>query len=271
MLARAARDRDGLAVAAGDGTLAEVAAAMDRARQVLLPLAGGTGNGLARDLGTTRLEAALAAARMGRRRWIDLVRALVRTPAGAVERLVVSTAGAGYAADTVALAGGRFGASIGRGRLPTAWKYPLAAALCAFRASTRGAWVRFDAASPAQVRLTNVMIANSRHAGNFRAFPDADLVDGRLEVLVAAAGPLAQLRHNLAVLSGRYDYSTGPIVQARAVSLRFDAPCRLMLDGELVDAVTAARFSVLPRALRVVALPDSAAEDGGGLIVPDSG
>ena len=67
-----------LAVFGGDGTLAEVVNGMDLERQHLLLLAGGTGNGLARDLGLTSLESSFRAAGTRRIRPLDLIRVTFR-------------------------------------------------------------------------------------------------------------------------------------------------------------------------------------------------
>ena len=121
-LATQARDFDGLAVFGGDGTAADVVNGMAVDRQILLLLAGGTGNGLARDLGLQSLEAAFSAARVGRLRHLDLIRVSFQSQGKAESHLAISTASIGYAAEVVALAN-RFFKPLG------VWCYPLAATL----------------------------------------------------------------------------------------------------------------------------------------------
>jgi len=248
-LAAAAGDRAGLAVVGGDGTVAEAVEGMDRERQVLLVVAAGTGNGLARDLGLARPADALEAVRRGPRRRIDLFRATFLDPSGWHGRLVVSTAGVGFAAEAAARAGRR------HKRLGPA-AYPLAAARQAFAQRPFDVAVRLDGEPPRRLALTNAMVNSTRHAGNFAAFPGTDPADGRLRVLLARAGPAAQLAHAASVLTRTYAYRSGRENEVRAVSLHLTRPATLMLDGELRSGVTAVRFDVLPGALaRAIALP----------------
>jgi len=238
---------DGLAVFGGDGTIAEAVNGMDLDRQRLLLLAGGTGNGLARDLGLRSMGAAFAAARAGHQlRPLDLIRATFQSQGRAVSRLVISTAALGYAAEVVVLAN-RYFKSLGD------WCYPLAATLQAARQAPFSLDVEWDDAPAVERRLSNVMVNNTRHAGNFSAFRASDPGDGQMEVLLARAGFGAQCLHNLAVLSQTYFYATVAEARARTLDLSLHAPQRLMLDGELWEAVTQVRFEVQAGRLRVVA------------------
>ena len=130
---------DSLAVFGGDGTLAEVG--MDLSRQRLLPLAGGTGNGLARDLGLTSIERSFAAARAGRVQSLDLIRVEWEGAAGAGSRLAISTASVGYAARVVALANAYF-------KRLGPWCYPLASTIQAARQTRFPATLALDGGSP---------------------------------------------------------------------------------------------------------------------------
>jgi diacylglycerol kinase family enzyme len=245
-LAASAQTVEGLAVFGGDGTLAEVVNGMNLERQKLLMLAGGTGNGLARDLGLTSLEAAFAAARAGRVRQLDLVRVTFRQRSEEWSRLAISTASVGYAAEVVLLSN-RFFKWLG------ALCYPLAATLQAARQTTFPLVLRLDDNAPAEQRLSNVMVNNTRHAGNFSAFRRSDPGDGQMEVLLARAGFGAQLLHNLAVLTRTYFYATAAEVTARTLTLDLPQPQRLMIDGELWEEVSRVRFEILPGKLRCLA------------------
>jgi diacylglycerol kinase family enzyme len=91
--------------------------------------------------------------------------------------------------------------------------------------------LRVGVAACARAR-TSVVINNTAHLANFRAFPQARLDDGSLDVLESDFGWSRQQLHNLAVLarSGRF----GPALwQASSVMLECAAPVRLMVDGEL--------------------------------------
>lgn len=245
-LAAGARAYAGLAVFGGDGTTAEVVNGMDLDRQALILLAGGTGNSLARDLGLNSLEAALAAARAGHSRTLDLIRVTFRIQDKYQSRLAISTASVGYAAEVVKLAN-RFFKPLG----PLC--YPLAATVQAARQGSFGVETSLDGEPARPQRLSNVMVNNTCHAGNFRAFRQADLSDGRMEVLMARAGFGAQLLHNLAVLTRTYFYATAAEAGAREVSLKLPVPRRLMVDGELWEGVTEVRFEVLAGKLKCVA------------------
>lgn len=245
-LALAARAHTGLAVFGGDGTLAEVVNGMDLERQRLLMLAGGTGNGLARDLGLTSIEAALIAAQAGQTRQLDLVRITFTRSAHEHSRLAISTASVGYAAEVVLLSN-RFFKWLG----PLC--YPLAATLQAARQSTFPLTLRLDEDAPTKQRLSNVMVNNTRHAGNFSAFRQSQPDDGQMEVLLARAGFGGQLLHNLAVLTRTYFYATAAECTARTLNLELSTPQRLMIDGELWENVSRVRFELLPGKLRCVA------------------
>lgn len=237
---------DGLAVFGGDGTIAEVVNGMDLTRQRLLLLAGGTGNGLVRDLGLNSLAAGFAAFRASRLRLLDVLRLEFISQGQRVTRLAISTVSLGYAAETVALAN-RYFKRLGE------FCYPLAATLQAARQRSFSITVQLNETLPQEQLLSNIMINNTRHAGNFSAFRRSDPGDGRFEVLLARAGFAAQCLHSIAVLSRTYFYATAAETTAHRLALTSSTPQRLMIDGELWDDVTHLRCDVLPGTLRCVA------------------
>lgn len=246
VLAADAADYTGLVVVGGDGTVSDVVNGMDRVRQALLVVGAGTGNGLARDLGLTTPRSVLDAARRDRHRAIDLARVTFRDRTGWHGRLMVSSAGVGFVAEATAHAHRGY-----KRAGPTG--YALAAARQALHQRTFEAVVRLGASPARTLKLTNAMINNTRHAGNFAAFPGTDPADGRLRVLLARTGAAAQLAHGASVLSRTYAFTTGPEHEARSVTITLAKPRRLMIDGELWEDVSAVRFDVLPGALaRVV-------------------
>jgi len=236
---------EGLAVFGGDGTVAEVVNGMDLDRQRLLLLAGGTGNGLARDLGLTSLDMAITAARENRIGLLDLIHVTFREQNQNHSRLAISTAAVGYAAEVVVLANRHF-------KKLGSWCYPLAATLQAARQSAFPVNISIEGNVFIEQRLSNVMINNTRHAGNFSAFRGSDLGDGRMEVLLAKAGFISQFLHNLAVLSKTYFYRTASEISARKLNLILPSPQRLMIDGEMWENVMEAQFEVLPGKLHCV-------------------
>lgn len=239
-------NKDGLAVFGGDGTIADVVNGMDLNRQRLLLLAGGTGNGLARDLGLTSLNMGISAAHMERLQLLDLVNVTFRTNAQLHSRLAISTASVGYAAEVVVLAN-RYFKRLG------GWCYPLSATLQAVRQRAFSSSVSVDDGESVERQLSNIMVNNTRHAGNFSAFRTSDLGDGLMEVLMARAGFGKQFLHNLAVLSKTYFYQTAAEITARKIRLALSFPQRLMIDGELWEDVSEVHFEILPRKLQCVA------------------
>jgi diacylglycerol kinase family enzyme len=219
---------------------------MDLDRQRLLLLAGGTGNGLARDLGLTSLEMAFAAAHAGRSRPLDLIRVSFRIQDQAHSRLVISTASIGYAAEVVVLANRYF-------KRWGSWCYPLSATLQAMRQSAFPLKVSIDESDFVEHTFSNIMINNTRHAGNFSAFRGSVLSDGRFEVLLARAGFLRQFLHNLAVLSKTYFYRTAAEITVRTMSINPLTSQRLMIDGEIWENVQDVRFDSVPGKLNCIA------------------
>ncbi len=244
-LARTAVE-EGLAVFGGDGTVAEAVNGMDLRRQRLLLLPGGTGNGLARDLHLNSLEAAFAAAHAPGSTRLDLMHARFETNGTTYSRLAISTASVGYAAEVVKLAD-RYFKRLG------SWCYPLAASLQAARQGSFPAEVSIDGNKHLEGRLSNLMVNNTRHAGNFSAFRGSKLGDGHLEILLARADPLQQMLHNVAVLTKTYFYQTAAEIPAHQLELTLPFPQRLMIDGELWEDVRELKLEVLPECLQCVA------------------
>jgi diacylglycerol kinase (ATP) len=233
----------GVAVFGGDGTIAQVVNHMDLDAQRLLLLPGGTGNGLARDLGITSVDRALAALRANALGTIDLLQVTLCTPQAQIRRLVVSTSSLGYTAETVALAG-RIPRALG------ALRYTLASLMQAARMSARPMAVTINGDAPQELRLTNVVVNNTRHVGNFCGFRGASLRDGRCDVMLADNRFWPQVLQNIGLLTRTYVCWRGRELSARSVHLRSPAPLQLMLDGEIWDDVCEVSFAVLPGRLR---------------------
>lgn len=267
-LAREAAAYSGLVAVGGDGTLAQVINGMQADRQRLALLPAGTGNGLARALGLRPMRGAAGGADLSQLRaalaqaasattGIDLMG--LRFRAGDdqpwTRRLAIGTTALGYAAQVVALARGPL-AGLSR-RLPSGLCYPLGATLQAFRQPSFELRLSRNDRPLALCRVTNLMVHGCAFAGNFRAFPKARLDDGLMELLVAHARPLAQLRHNFAVLRESHGFATAEPAPVTRVSLRSDRPLTLMLDGELLPGQRAVEWDSLPRALAMALPPGS--------------
>ena len=239
-LAREAACYEGLLAVGGDGTIAEVLGGMQLPRQTLALLPAGHGNCLARDLGIGSPELAFAALGRDRTAPLDLMRVHIEFSDGRrAQRLAASTVAVGYVADVVALGCRRFAALGGLA-------YTAAALLTCARARE----LRLgDGTTLTPRRLTNLVINNTAHLANFRAFHDARLDDGRLDVLEASYGWGRQMLHNAAILARSRRFGPAALWQARVVAIDNGRPARLMVDGELLEEVSRVRLECLPGAL----------------------
>ncbi len=228
-LARGAAGFLGIVAVGGDGTISEVLAGMDIARQRLAVIPAGHGNCLARDLGFSRPHDAVAALERGHARPIDLMQVDIEFGGGRTERRwAASTVAVGYVCDVV------------RSGLRLSWlgrrAYAAAAAITIPQAL--GARVALLDGAQRLPGLTGIVINNTAHLANFRAFAGARLDDGRLEVMETAACWPRQLLHNAAVLAGSRAFGAARMRQSPRATVELDAPGRLMVDGEIVDGVT---------------------------------
>lgn len=231
----------------GDGTLFDLINGMNRKTQRLAIVPVGTGNGLARDVGITTVDQALGLLRSGGERRMDLMRVGIHLRGG--ERLswhAASTVSVGYAAAVVETANAYC-------KLLGPFCYPVASTLRSFFTTpVCGRWQR-DGEGWQPLDATNVLVNNTRHAGNFEVFPQASIDDGQLDVLVARAGGLGQMAHNLSILTGCPVHATGVPRQARQLEFDFDEEQMVMLDGEIRLGVTSMTVRIEPGALRLQA------------------
>jgi diacylglycerol kinase (ATP) len=238
--AREASGYAGLLVVGGDGTIAEVLNGMARSRQELALLPAGHGNCLARDLGVGTPDLAFAAFGGATTLPIDLMRARIEfVDGGRRELLVASTLAVGYVADVVAAARAHFG-----------WLGRHAYMAAALATRPRALELRIDGADRGARRLTNLVVNNTAHLANFRAFHRARVDDGELDVLEADYGWPRQMLHNAAVLAGSERWGPSALWQSRAVTLECAPPSRLMADGELFEAVRRVTIHCEPAAVR---------------------
>ncbi len=233
-IARSASDFGGIVAVGGDGTIAEVLAGMDVARQRLAVIPAGHGNCLARDLGFARPGDAVAALSRGHSRSIDLMEVDIEFGDARTERRwVASTLAVGYVCDVV------------RNGLRLAWlghrAYAAAAALTVPVAL--GARVTLTNGAQRLPHLTGIVINNTAHLANFRAFAGASLDDGRLDVMENAVRWPRQMLHNAAVLAGSRAFGPARMRQGPRATVDLDAPGQLMADGEILDGV--ARFTAV--------------------------
>jgi diacylglycerol kinase (ATP) len=228
-LARGGAEFHGIVAVGGDGTISEVLAGMDIARQRLAVIPAGHGNCLARDLGLFRPQDAVSALELGRTRPIDLMQVEVALGDGRTQsRRAASTVAAGYVCDVV-----KNGL-----RLPWLGRHAYAAAAAITVPTALAARITLDGGAQRLPGLTGIVINNTAHLANFRAFAGASLDDGLLEVMENAACWPRQMLHNASVLAGSLAFGPARMRRCARASVTLDAPGRLMVDGEILDGVT---------------------------------
>jgi diacylglycerol kinase (ATP) len=243
-IAREARDVDGVVAVGGDGTIHEILAGLDHAGGMLAVMPVGHGNSLARQLGIASVALARAALSEGAASDVDLLEVSLRDSQGNGRRVTAaSTVAAGYVARVVETGRLRFGwmgrAAYGAASIAVRPR-PLKLTLL-----VEGVVVPVDG-------CTGLIVNNTSYLANFRAFPDAKIDDGCLDVMGLAAGWLRQIGHNASILAG--SRAVGPALRrhARNVEWRLEAPATIMIDGELYEDLVGAAIRVRPGACRCV-------------------
>jgi diacylglycerol kinase family enzyme len=243
-LARDATGFDGVIAIGGDGTIAEVLQGMDLDRQRLAVLPAGHGNCLARDLGVIDAAQALTALQRCYCRNLDLMETRIEFANGRVERRFCgSTLAVGYVTDVV---------TCGRQRLSGLGHAAYAAATMIVNPKPFQACLSVEDGAGQPRRYTGIVINNTAHLANFRAFPDASAHDGLLDVMEQDYRWPRQLLHNVAVLAGSRAFGAKVMHQAAAVRLELGAPQTLMADGELLHEVTKVAVRCRPAAVSCV-------------------
>ncbi len=242
-LAGAASDYDGLAVVGGDGTVLEVLNGMDCERQRLAIIPAGTGNSLARDLGLDSVAAAIDAIAEEWLVQVDLMSVGFQNGDGSMrQRLSASTLGLGYPATVAKTANQRLK---GLGK----FCFPAAAAVETLFQKRFRVRLAYNGGAPESKSLTGLILNNTRHVGNFLAFPQASLRDDCFDVMELDSDFLRQNLHNLSVLSKRYFYLPNLPKSARSLLLRLETPQDLVIDGEIHPAVSHAEIQISPTKL----------------------
>ncbi len=168
---------------------------MELPRQRLAIIPAGTGNSLARDLGICNSADGIATLRSIAFSPIDLMRiTFTRANGSTHQRYAATTIGLGYPAH-VTQTGNQRCKRLGR------WCYPVAATLETFAPQLTSVHIAYYGKTSAWQRLTGLLINNTQHSGNFKAFPQAGLDDGLFDVMEMNAGWFGQNLHNLSVLS----------------------------------------------------------------------
>jgi YegS/Rv2252/BmrU family lipid kinase len=236
-----------LVVVGGDGSVHEVVNGLGDAEGVeLAVIPRGTGWDFARTFGIPRdLERAIAVARDGEVRWIDLGLARFRTWAGeAASARFANVASAGISG-AIAKRVNESSKALG-GRISYYW-----ATIAVFLGWQAGEMRIAVDGKTRSGRMVDVMVLNGRYlGGGMMMCPEAEPDDGRFDVL--AIGDVT--RRDLAfvlpkVYRGRHlPHPRLELLRGSTVEVEAEGPLPLELDGEQ-PGTTPARFEILPSAL----------------------
>lgn len=238
--------------AGGDGTVREIAGVLAGTGIPLGIVPTGTANLLARNLGLDVSDDARNAAHAisGHDRSIDIGRILLETPDHPDSpRETVFLVVAGFGMDAAAISKT---SEVLKRRL--GW-------VAYFDSLVRRVFEIHDSIEvslddgPAQcMDLRTLMVGNcGLIPAGIRLIPDAVLDDGHLDVVIMTpTTPIGWLPIAGKILL-RHKYKIASLLHhpARTVTVRPAHPLAVQLDGDVVDAVSAARISVQPGALRV--------------------
>ena len=223
----------------GDGTVNEVASEIAFQAPALGVVPGGSGNGLARELGLPRRDPtrALTTALQGEPRWID---------AGELGgQLFFNVAGVGLDAHLAAV----FNAHSSRGL----WGYIVSTVREMLTYESSFYILRASDVAVSQSALI-VALANTRqYGGNVQIAPLARPDDGLLELVVLPpVTPLVALWHARRLLTGTVHEVPGVTMQSvRGVEITSDTLPYFHVDGEVFPGADTLVAKVHPRALRV--------------------
>jgi diacylglycerol kinase (ATP) len=244
----------------GDGTVRAVAEALAGTGVAMGLVPAGTGNLLARTIGTPQdVAAATRVALAGDDRKIDVGR--VRVDDSADERVFLVMAGTGFDAAIMANTPEKLKVRVG----------PLAYVISGFRAM-RGRRTRvtltFDDEPPLRRRTRTVLVGNSGTLlGGLVLMPRATIDDGLLDVVnIAPSTFVGWLAVAVRVITRRRGgHERVEHWQARAIIIESDAPQPSQLDGDPIGDVTRLEIRVDPATLvmRVPVPPSPDAPDPG--------
>jgi diacylglycerol kinase (ATP) len=229
----------------GDGTWGKVADRIVRSgrRDVVLGLLpAGTGNDFAKSLGVRadRVDDAIRGIAEGRRRTIDVGRV--------GSRYFLNVVGIGF---DIAVIDDAAGFPVLRGDL----LYRFCALRQLFKYRGLPIEISDGVAPPSRDDHLMLTISNGNYfGGSFHIAPDAALDDGKLDaVSIFDAGPLGRAGLFSKVAEGAHQgHARVRVRQSARFTVRFDAPVRYELDGEVYDLDgTTLEVEAVPRALSV--------------------
>ncbi len=230
----------------GDGTVRAVAHVLAGTDSVMGLLPAGTGNLLARTLGTpTDLAAATRVALTGDDRAIDVGR--VRVDGGQDEDTFLVMAGTGFDAAIMENTPEGLKGKVG----PLAY---VVSGLRAMRGRRTGVVLTFDGGGPVRRRSRTVVVGNSGTLlGGLVLMPEATIDDGHLDVVnIAPKGLVGWVAVLVRVVSRkRRGHSRVEHWQARTITIAADAPQPAQIDGDPIGDVRRLEIQVDPGVLHV--------------------
>jgi diacylglycerol kinase (ATP) len=243
---------DLLVAAGGDGTVAEVATALEGTSAALAVLPLGTGNDFARALGVEHdLDLAVRTVFQGRLEQVDAVR--WELPERGEQGRFVNVAGCGFDAGVAA-------------RINEGFRFiggTAAYVAAVFDTLRRYKPVELTIEVDGEVSEHNVMlcaVANATmYGGGMKVAPEASIKDGLLDVVVVGELSKAEfVRAFPGVFKGKHiGHPKVKVLRGRSVVLRSPQPIPLLADGEVIGD-TPVRFDLQPAALRALMAAQSA-------------
>lgn len=236
-----------LFVAGGDGTVRAAAQALAGTDAALAILPTGTVNVLARELGISLTDPALAVdiGLGSAERWIDI------GSCNGESFLLMCSGGVDSA--TIGQVNEGLKSAVGA----TAYALAAVGALATF--TPHRVRVTIDGNTLPETEVFLVAVGNtSLYGGDLKLLPDASLDDGLLDVILFTAPNLPAPVRNAAFLPQLADMALGRhpqsdsvwIYQGKHITLEADIPLQLQRDGDL-GSCTPATFTITPHALRV--------------------
>lgn len=249
------RGRERIFALGGDGTfqvLLNAVAGMSHVSIGVLPAGGGNDLALALGLPRDPVKAAEVLLQHGKACSLDAAR--VRTAEG-VERLYMGGGGIGLDAEAARFAGGAYRAIRGRSR------YLFSAIRAVIHFQPVGVRITFEGSAHTTVErralLAGVLNTPSYGAG-LRLAPDANLTDGRLDLVILDDLSWLEILRVLPALaiSGEIQASRVERFQVRKARIETDRPCMFHADGEILGA-TPVEVTVVRKAMNVWCAPKS--------------
>ncbi|MGL5828468.1 MAG: diacylglycerol/lipid kinase family protein [Angustibacter sp.] len=242
-----ATDVDLICALGGDGTVRAVAGEMAHTGRPLGLLPSGTGNLLARNLGSpvTQLEDAVTLALTGRNRVIDVGRISFIGKKTAPEQLFLVMAGVGIDAAMMAETPERLKATVG-------WMAYALAGVRHSQSPRSRARISADGGAEVTRRVHTVLIGNcGLLTGGIVLLPNARVDDGWLDaVTLSPKGLTGWVSAAAGVISGR-GHDRVQMQQLRTVRVEVDYPIQAQIDGDPVGSVLGFSADIDPGALTV--------------------